>query len=61
MPILLYNLELTEEELTCVWVALSVLDLHKPPKPVSPSQARVDAGLVSALAKVDKLMQSPKQ
>jgi hypothetical protein len=57
MPTLLYNLELTEEELTCIWAALSVLDLNKPLKPVSPSHARVDAGLVSALAKVEKLME----
>jgi hypothetical protein len=60
MPILLYNLELTEEELTCVWAALSVLDMNRP-KALSPSHARVDAGLSSVLAKVDKLMQSPKQ
>jgi hypothetical protein len=58
MPILLYNLELTEEELTCVWAALTVIDMNRPKVlPLSPSHARVDAGLITVLAKVQKLME----
>jgi hypothetical protein len=57
----LYNLELTEEELTCIWAALNVIDMNRPTKPISTAHARVDAGLVSVLEKVEKLMQSPKQ
>lgn len=55
-----FTLILTEPELTALWSLLTVAELRKDPRKVrNPVDAKLDQAMVSALAKVQRLMETP--
>ena len=56
MPILLFNLELTKDELTVIWAGLVILK-SKPVRHKDAERRRLDAAAKKALSKVERLME----
>ena len=57
MPVLLYNLELNDEELAVLWATLTLLKEQSGPTPTNETQRRADVAASSVLDKVERLME----
>ena len=57
MAIILYNLELNEDELYLLWAVLIYLDANPGPKPTHQTALDADKASKSALNKVERLME----